>query len=333
MIVFSQYNSSLLNAGPKAKVDVNRILSSAYNAKIFVYNYNEIIAGGTTFTEKLIYKIKKSLFILMHKNPNDIVIIQHPFTNNKKLLKLFKNKIAYIHDLVGIRALDDNYLTKEIDALKEYNKIIVHNNKMKDFLLKKGIEKTKVIVLDLFDYLCDFDDNEEKQFDPHNITIVYTGNLNKSPFLKQIEDEKMRFNINVYGVGSVINTNKIHYMGKYQPDDLPRKIDGDLGLVWDGDFDEKDEFCAIKNYTKYNNPHKLSCYIAAEIPVIAWKKAAIADFIKENDIGYLIDDLYEINNIDFGDYYQKQNNVKQIGYKVRNGYYTRKAVDKIINTR
>ena len=75
---------------------------------------------------------------------------------------------------------------------------------------------------------------------------------------------------------------------------------------------------------------KLSCYTAAGIPVIVWEKAAIADFVKKYDIGYTIKSIYDINNLDLKDYNRKQENIKELQKKVRNGYFTKRVVDKFL---
>ena len=71
--------------------------------------------------------------------------------------------------------------------------------------------------------------------------------------------------------------------------------------------------------------------MAAGIPVIAWKKAAISEFIKKNNIGYLIDQISDINNLDFSDYNEKLKNTKKMQVKVRNGYFTKTVINEILN--
>ena len=100
--------------------------------------------------------------------------------------------------------------------------------------------------------------------------------------------------------------------------------------MWDGNLDESDEEESFKKYTKYNNPHKLSCYIAAEMPVIVWKKAAISELVEKYNIGYTISNVYEINNINFEDYDKKIENIKRISQKVKNGYFTEKIMKEVL---
>ena len=112
--------------------------------------------------------------------------------------------------------------------------------------------------------------------------------------------------------------------------ELPDKIEANLGLIWDGNFDDSDENVGFKKYTKYNNPHKLSCYIAAGLPVIVWEKAAIADFVNKYNIGYTISKIYDINEIDLSDYNQKLANISKLQQEVRNGEFTIRVFDKVL---
>ena len=48
---------------------------------------------------------------------------------------------------------------------------------------------------------------------------------------------------------------------------------------------------------RYNNPHKTSLYLSSGIPVITWSQAAIADFIKQHNVGIVIDDLNRIDEV------------------------------------
>ena len=327
MRIISQYVATNLNAGPKAKVDVERILNSNYDAKVLTLKMNG--KEGKSNLARAIYLLKKTIFLLTKLKKNELVIVQCPFTNFLPLMNKANNKVAFVHDLEGLRGNNTKIEKKEINFLKSCKYIICHNVKMKDYLVSKGVTDSKIIILEIFDYLCV---NEIKRDNiSKKLEVVYTGNLDKAPFLKQLNEKKMDFFLNVYGVGNTdFENNKIIYKGKYQPDDLPSKIEGNVGLVWDGNFDENLDDGGLKNYTKYNCPHKLSCYLAAGLPVIVWDKSAMADFVKENNIGYTISNIYEINNIDFKDYNKKLENANFIGKKIREGYYTKKVINEIV---
>lgn len=330
MKIVSQYASGLLNAGPKAKIDIEKILKEEFNSKVYTLKLTGKEEQG--ILNRNIYRLRKAIFSLKYLKGEEITIIQFPFINDIKFTKKIKHKVAVIHDLYGIRKNDLKIEKREINFLGTCEFIVAHNNKMKQYLVQKGIDTKKIYVLELFDYLCDEISNNNHDLNKNDIKIVYTGNLDKAPFLKQIESDKMDFTMNVYGVkNEIINNEKIAYKGKYIPDELPNHIEGDLGLVWDGNFDESDENDGFKNYTRFNNPHKLSCYIAAKLPVIVWKKAAVAEFVNKYNVGYTINNIYDINKIDFTDYKIKQENVGKLSAKVRSGDFTKKVINEILN--
>lgn len=111
-------------------------------------------------------------------------------------------------------------------------------------------------------------------------------------------------------------------------------IQGQFGLVWDGDSIET---CSgnTGNYLRYNNPHKTSLYLAAGIPVLIWKEAAIAKFVQEHNAGILIDNLQEIEEVFNSTTQEKleemQRNAKEVGLKLRDGYYFKRAIEKCLN--
>lgn len=323
-------NSKAKNAGPKAKEDIINILKSRYNSELLTetiyedFNINRI--------GKFMYLIKKFIIILKNYTNKDTIVIQYPMSNQFELLSLFPKKrtIVIIHDLQGLRLLNQNKNKKELKQLKKYLYIIAHNERMKKYLIENGISSESIYTIDMFDYLV----SEKKEKDKIlKEGIAFVGNLSetKTPFIHQINESKMNFNLYLYGVGITENINKkIIYRGAFEPGNLPVIINQKLGLVWDGNYDESDENFSYKNYTRYNNPHKLSCYIAAGIPVIVWEKSAVSDFVKENNIGYLINNIYDINTLEFDDYDVKKQNVEKIRQKVSNGYYTNKVFDKIL---
>lgn len=329
MRVVSQYVVSNNDAGPKAKTDIEQILKSNYDAKVFtnkVKNNKE---------KNINNKIKKFLFSYKALNTNEITIIQIPFTNKIKILDLAKNKIGIIHDVNGIRYNNEELLKQEINAFNQYKGIIVHNDTMKDLLIEKGL-KTDITEIELFDYLVDEEFYiKEKKFDKKNIKIAYPGNLepNKAKFIYDLNETEMNFELCIYGnylEREKIKNRKIVYKGSFPPNKIVNNLDEDLGLVWSGCLDEKDEKQGEKGYTKYNTPHKLSCFLTAGIPVIVWEKSAIAKIVEKYDIGYKINNVYDINKINFDDYDRKKENTINISKKLREGYFTKKAIEEMM---
>jgi hypothetical protein len=82
---------------------------------------------------------------------------------------------------------------------------------------------------------------------------------------------------------------------------------------------------------RYNNPFKFSLYLAAGLPVIAPSTAAIAYTIKEQNIGFLINNLEDLNNVSISDeeYGIMKENVKALQKDIVAGNYLKKAVLKL----
>ena len=84
---------------------------------------------------------------------------------------------------------------------------------------------------------------------------------------------------------------------------------------------------------RYNNPHKTSLYLSSGIPVITWSQAAIADFIKQHNVGIVIDDLNRIDevlaNVTKDQYLELKHNAEQLAAKLRDGFYTKTALAKV----
>lgn len=325
MIIISAYKNEK-NAGLKAPIDIIHIINKNDKSKNVKLNEN---AGKFK-------KICNWLMIKKYRFYRKCIFVQYPSTFKFNPYKYFisKRKIILLHDIEGLRKKNSNILSREMIGFKNFEYIICHNKRMKEYLIENGIDEGRIKILELFDYLVTGNVKEKQNKIIEKPIIIYAGNLikEKSPFLHQIDKEKINFNFNLYGVGVSNDINeKMKYKGSFEPDILPNKLEGDLGLVWDGNYDESDENEGFKNYTKYNNPHKLSCYIAAGLPVIVWRKAAISDLVKKYNIGYTISNIYDINNIDFSDYNEKLKNVKDLSKKVRSGYFTKRVMKEIFN--
>ncbi len=315
------------HAGNKARLDVDKILKKQGFIPFFRF---ETISASNLF-EKIKYVIskkyvKRCIMLIFSRNYN--VVIQYPIYTDrfsKKLLKWFvknNNTTLIVHDIDSWRNLGKITFEHEKKILNYARKLIVHNDQMKNRMINMGVD-TDITILGLFDYILDKYPYREMALSNQ---IVFAGNLGKSEFLKKKHWKKsMGININLYGP----NYNSKDYIkedfifrGCFSPNEIPFKIQGSFGLVWDGD---SMECCsgAYGEYLKYNNPHKLSLYIASGLPVIVWEKAAVADFVKKNKIGLCIGSLYDlkdvINHINNEQYQMLRKNVIAIQKRVVEG--------------
>ena len=331
------------NAASKAVRDVVDILNDLGAQNIIVDTYN----GNNSLFQKIFYQFK--LFFEWSKiyktvENNSIVFLQHPLKNRElgrkyyiRKLKLEKSVsfICLVHDVENLRYSDaSSYFKNEFNFMLEFaDQIIVHNESMKEYFIKLGINSKKLVDLDIFDYICDLN----KNYNDKNDGIIIAGNLDtvKAKYLLNL-----KYVNNVYFKLYGINLNKeciadnVEYVGAYDPTILPSILNGKFGLVWDGTSINS---CngATGNYLRYNNPHKLSLYIASNIPVIVWNESAVAKFVKQNNIGFCVDKLQDIEKsltkISDKQYEMMVSSVLDIGAKIRSGYYMKTAINKAIN--
>ena len=332
-----KYNEN--HAGSKAVLDVE------------LYT-NEIGFKIVDICSKLDNKYIKLKDILINQfkvKEDSIILFQYPSLSmrmNNLMSKLYiENKkscttIAIIHDLECLRFYKSNTaqedIKMEINILNRFDYVISHNAIMSKWLQKNGL-KSKIVDLELFDYKSDLN---VKQFDESKFKdIAFAGNLNKdkSGFIYKLDKLKNEnLNINLYGPNydneKIISKNII-YKGTYAPEELNKVLEEGFGLIWDG---EDLDTCSgnIGEYTKYNNPHKLSLYISSGLPVIVWKHAAISKFVEKYNIGISIESIYEIqeklDSIEKKDYIKMLDNVGELQKKVIDGYFTKSAINKII---
>ena len=85
-------------------------------------------------------------------------------------------------------------------------------------------------------------------------------------------------------------------------------------------------------YLKYNNPHKTSLYLSSGLPVIIWSDAALAKFVKINNVGITVDSLSDVSEkikqITQVDYDIMAHNAKRISQKLTNGYFLKRSLEK-----
>lgn len=304
-------NEQGYDAGTKARTDIEDLLRNRYMA---LYPYSDEHKG----------KIEGMFIFLktvLNTDKSDIIIVQYPLIRYKKLLRIVtkvRKCIILIHDLQSLRIA--NYGIDEMKMLRGAYGIISHNVKMTEYLKSKNI-KCNIFELEVFDYLCDEKSNVNHFNDESD--LCFAGNLGKSGFLKKLPATVLENGIDLFGKGYDEETfENMKYCGAYEADIIHKMLTGKFGLIWDG---EDITTCKglMGNYLQYNNPHKLSMYIVANMPVITWKKAAIANFIEKNNIGFTVNSIEEIPErikaITKSEYNEFVYNLKKIADKIAVG--------------
>ena len=338
------------NAINKAREDVENILKKESFNELYIpttYPIRNGLVGKLIQTMNYVYNdlIWKISLNKLHKN--DIVFIQYPLMNNcfdlTKIIKKYNSKIKFVvltHDLDSIRYMykknESKILKKrrkktDFGVINNANYVIVHNKKMHDKLLELDITND-IYEIGLFDYLLKKPVTTKRTKDDG---IVIAGNL-KPEKVKYISalDTINNVKFNLYGVGYESKGHKnIDYKGSFLPDELPYKLTGAFGLVWDGDGIDG---CSgiYGHYLKYNNPHKISLYLASNMPVIVWKESALASFVTKNNIGFAVNNLNEIEEkismMSQEEYDKMIINCHKISNKLINGDYLKKVINKIL---
>ncbi|KAF0412436.1 sugar transferase [Pediococcus pentosaceus] len=322
-------NGQSNTAGEKAKKDITSILNKqSYKSIEISLRKSKLIKLITTrfIVNKRLKKFKK----------NDVFVIQYPMYSRyatKIVLNKCKKKgiktICVIHDLETLRLYknDRSKIIDEKSILEQFNCLIVHNDVMRNWLTEQGIN-VPMVSLKIFDYL---NDKELVKVDK-NYDLIFAGNLEKSTFLKKWDIGRK---ITVYGVKpSAKYPKNVIYKGVKTPDELPEYLSGSFGLVWDGDS-TKTNNGIFGEYTRYNNPHKVSLYISCGLPVIVWEKAAIASFIKKNKLGLTISRLDELedvlNTLTEYEYTKIKENTVEMSKKIKQGFFIKEAINLAVN--
>lgn len=304
-----------------------------------------------------LFRLRRGLMVwlfwcsaLVRLKPGDIVFYQHPVRYGSKIASAFVRRIqkrnvsfiALIHDLDSLRygmiyspAAHTNVCYEDEVFLKQFDVIICHNGKMKKYLTEKGFSEDRLICLNLFDYLFKLPGTDAPE---GSEGVVIAGNLDekKSGYIYQLSHLDLGCPVHLYGVNysdHAYMENALIYHGSFAPDRLPQVLEGRFGLVWDG---SSPDTCNGPggNYLRYNNPHKLSLYLAAGLPVITWREAAVASFVEESGIGITVASLREIpgrlHRITEEQYAEMKTAVKAVREKVVRGDYFNQAMEEAL---
>ncbi len=336
---YSHNSETFVSAGDKAPDDIARIAGKKGYTAISVKAYwgtfkNDdwrVKARKLSWEKMMDQVISGAILLLQNPNWNE-----HEFELRKENIRRLKNEkniriISIVHDVEELRKIDFNsYMQQEAEFMMETSDIlIVHNRRMIEFYLGKGVKEDRLVNLQIFDYLCA---NSEIPIRTLSKDVIIAGNLSyaKNPHLAGLCRLKNTY-FRLFGVGyneDNESTNVI-YEGALDSNELPNKLPDGFGLVWGGDSLES---CTGKagEYLRYNDPHKLSLYLAAGLPVIIWDEAAMADFVIENDVGFTVSSLYQLesklSDVTEEVFDRYASNARKIGERLRAGEYTKAAI-------
>jgi hypothetical protein len=251
----------------------------------------------------------------------------------KVLAKRKIRTICFITDINGLKDNDPFLLKQEIRFLRRFEYFIVHNEAMKQWLVQQ-IPGARAEIIEFFDFLTDPISIERDL----SYNIVFAGNLDKSRFLEKLQelhDSSPMLRFHIFGPGhtpAMLNQENAKWEGIILPHQLPAKVEGAFGLVWDGD-DINKPGGSLGEYMQYITHHKVSLYIVSGLPVIVASPAGSASLVEKYQVGFAVNNLYEIEekikNITPQIHLQMQRNMRSLAERISSGDCLKQALIKL----
>ncbi|GAP03429.1 beta-1,6-galactofuranosyltransferase [Fructobacillus pseudoficulneus] len=266
--------------------------------------------------------------------PGDMVIVQYPLWTNSTEFELeFVNYlkdnrqakvVALVWDIISwVQDNRERDYTGDASLwmLNKYDLVIAANEKMITRLHDEGGVTSAMIPMHLTDFVY-HGPLAAKQF-KRELYYVSTG---IDPAL--IDEYPTNIPINFIGPDNSVGEvpDYIHLLGPMDSNDIPRHLDGGFGLLY---YAQNSGYKGMHRYGEYNNPMKLSLYLASGIPVVTLANTAHARWIKERGIGLVIDSLSDIetaiNGVSEAEYYRMIANIKPFQSAVSSGFFAKSA--------
>lgn len=338
-LMFSE-NKRVNNAAFKAPEDVAAIAAGLGFRRLDINVRYRAFSDRSKLVEGYYYlkSVIQCLSVLVKVRKDSVVLIQTPtgggFVRNYMLDKLRRRKhvkfISLFHDVEKLRGIqlgaDEEYFFSFLLSISDV--IIVHNSRMKEWFMKEmKVDDKRIVSLDVFDYLYKPEPRERK-LKRH---VIIAGNLDpkKARYLSSLRELKTEFVLYGSNFDESVSGENIIYRGSFPPEELPGVLEDGFGLIWDGDSGET---CSgmFGNYLRYNNPHKLSLYLASGLPVFIWKEAAEAEFVEKYGVGYAVSSLSDIasilDRITDDEYRELCLRVEAVSLKLVSGFFTQNAL-------
>lgn len=235
--------------------------------------------------------------------PGDLVVVQFPMWTHLNFQAEF---FDYISNIVSVKMVcllhdmptwmfsdgNNNYDINNdfwIKQLKKFDALMVSNEKMAKKLQEDGVN-VPMIPMYMWDYEY-YGVRKEKKFikklyyvsGRDIIDIDYHGSTPLYFYNKRVEEK-------------VLNCGSVKWMGRKPSDEIVSVMDGGFGLVVSDNIKEQSHM-NFSYYNQFNNPTKLSMYLAAGLPIIVSNKTYHAKLVKKYGIGLVVDDLNDIDNI------------------------------------
>jgi hypothetical protein len=334
MLYINQYNEQQYLHGGIGYTDMEAILANEEYTAITIPCSKDFSVmakmSRVAYLIKCLYKIPKGARLIFLYPAYAKLTRLLLFLLNKKGVKI----VCVLMDINGLKDADKKQLKRDVNIFNDYQYFIVHNKKMQEWL-NLQLPGKQSACLEFFDFLTK-PSQKNRQL---SYQIIFAGNLAKSSFLYQLHILNSRsplLNFNLYGIGYDAQSNKqanVSWHGAAKPYELPEKMEGSFGLVWDGDSIDKPSG-SLGDYMQYITHHKLSLYIVSGLPVIVPAFAASAYLVKKYRIGFVVNSLYEIQDkvasLTAAQYSEWCENTKPLADKITAGGCIKEALTELL---
>ena len=274
------------------------------------------------------------LFFKLHHG--DLLLVQYPCypVRTASILRYALHLLqwkgaktaAFVHDLDSLRRLDDAAARwSDQELLPRFDRLIVHNSRMAEYMAGQGVKGEALIGLSLCDHL----DDEPMPERNLAFSVCVAGNLSRkrSRYLRDLPRTKVQWHL--YGEGwkgKASRTDIAYHGGKFAA------MEGAFGLVWAG---MSPRVCsgAQGAYMMLTSPRVMSLYLSQGMPVIVWKWSAMAAFVRENNLGLVVDSLADIPGairaLTEAEYAAMAASARTWGSRLQSGGMTREAMEKL----
>lgn len=319
--VTNVYGFSIRSTVLQSQHEVVDILKDLFDSEIGLFRYYNEEEPRNELSSRLDG-------IIARLNAGDIVIFQSPTWNGVDWdnalvdkIKLYGGRVVFfIQDVPPIQ-FENNYFLMPyfIDMYNKAEVVVVPSEKMYQRLVEEGLTVKKYVVQKMWDFNVHMDlhtPSFEKK-------LYFLGDVSRFPFFQNWQYDTP---LHVFGNHKPdYDYSKVHFGGWLNKTELLLELSkGGFGLVWGNQENPKDE----PDYYKMNCSYKLASYLSAGIPVIVPDYLSNADFVKENNMGFVVSSLEEadkaIQECSEEKYSEMVSNVKNVQYLINNGYFTKK---------
>lgn len=267
--------------------------------------------------------------------PYRVAVIYHPFWYNFALeqavfAELKKRNIVIclvVDDVCYMQwMLSFSAIRNEVLLLGQADFLILASEKLHTHLLDydTSIASIPYAVLGVHDFATTF----VCQHSVYNSNVIFFGNAERADaVIRCVADVP----VHVFAAKCDASECDHVFLHAYLPDDrLFVKLShlGGYNLCWINEPIES-------GYYQYNAPYKLTNGIIAGLPPIVWSQAQYADFVKEKQIGLVLDSLDEIGHavkaVTSLQYENMHQNCLQEADRLRGGYYSRAVFAKFLD--